>query len=142
MSDQIGEVRVVVRIVTEVLGMKQLEVLGDQLVAIDVCTVGIAAIQAHDRVHALARLEVGKAPLLRDVVGGEHAGSNDQQQPIARSNRIADLLVKGELPCRHGDAVKPYVKPGVGQVSKEPTNKRLIVISCIGQKYGTHCAHP
>jgi hypothetical protein len=35
LSDQVGEVRVIVRVISEVLGMKQLEILGDQLVAVD-----------------------------------------------------------------------------------------------------------
>jgi hypothetical protein len=94
-------VRVILRVVAEVLGMKQLEILGDQLVAVDDCAVSGATVETDDRVHALARLEVGKAPLLRDVVGGEHAGADDQQQPVARGNRVANLLVKGELPRGH-----------------------------------------
>ena len=140
LPDQVGEVRVIVRVVAKVLSMKQLEVLGNQLVAVDAltrvsCSVGAVAVQAHNRVHALAGLEVGKAPFLRDVVGGEHAWADDQQQPVARRNSIANLLVKRELPRGHGDAVKPDVKPSVSQIAVQPANKRLIVIASIGKEY-------
>ena len=40
LPDQVREVLVVVCVVAEVLGMKRLEVLGDQLVAVDDCAVG------------------------------------------------------------------------------------------------------
>ena len=57
-----------------------------------------------------------------------------------RRNRIANLLMKGKLPRGHGNAVKPHVEPGVGQVGMKPADKRLIVIPCIGQKHGSHGA--
>ena len=135
--------RVILGVFAEVLGMEQLEILRDQLVAVYAptrvsCPVDSTAVQAHDRVDALARLEVGIAPLLRDVVGCEDARADHQQQPIARRNRIANLLVKGELPRGHGDAVKPYVKTGAGQIGIEATDKCLIIIACVGEENGGH----
>jgi hypothetical protein len=75
--------------------VKGFEVFGDEVVAVDGSARGSAAIEPDNRVHTLARLEVGKAPYLRDVLGGENAGADDQQQPLAGRNGIANLLVKG-----------------------------------------------
>ena len=80
LASEVLEVLVVVRVIAEVFGMEQLDVFGNQLVAIGLFARGCVAVEADDRVDALVGLEVGEPPFLPDVVGGYGLWSDDPIQ--------------------------------------------------------------
>ena len=96
LADQVGDVRVELGVVAEVLGMDEPEIFGDQAVCVDLLAGGIDRVRPDDRVDALEGFEVGEPPFLRDVIRTDSVGADDEDEPIAGIDGITDFLVEGE----------------------------------------------
>lgn len=96
LADEALQVRVISRIVPEVLRMEQFEFLRHQIVPTDPVSLGIPTIEPDDGVYALVRGEIGELPFLCDIVGRDRLWANHKDQPISGGDGISDLLIERE----------------------------------------------
>ncbi|MGD0948420.1 MAG: hypothetical protein ABSA52_13410 [Candidatus Binatia bacterium] len=130
---QVGQMLGVAGAVAKILRVDELQLLGNQVVAVDRAAVVPLPIEPDDRIDALAHLQRA-APFLRHIVRFHSLRSNHQDQSVARSDGVADLLVKGELPGRHRDPVEPDVEVGLGEIVVQLVNERLVVVPRVGEE--------
>jgi hypothetical protein len=124
LPDEIRQVEVELRVRLKILSVEELQILRHQIVAA----------QPDDRVNALHGLEVGEAPFLRNVIGGNSLGSDHQDQAIAIIYSIADFLIERKLPRGHGKAIKPNSKSGRSQSGGKTPHKRFVVATSVREE--------
>ena len=63
-------------------------------------------------------------PFLPHVVGRDGLGPDDEEQPLACRDRVADLLMEGEAPRRHVPAVEPDVEARCFEIAVQASDER------------------
>jgi hypothetical protein len=114
LADQVLQVEVILPIVAKILAVQQLQLIGHLRV--------IAA--AQDRRDNLLGLEVRELPFLPHIERLRCLRPDDEHQPIAPRNGIANLLVKRQRPARHRHAIEPYVEPRRLEIAVQARDKR------------------
>ena len=125
---EVGQMLGVAGAVAKILRVDELQLLGNQGVAIDRASVGPLPIVPDDGIDTLAHLQ-GAAPFLRDIVRLHCLRANHEEESVVRSDGVANLLIEGQLSRRHRDPVEPDGEAGLRQVIVQPTNEHLIVVA-------------
>lgn len=124
--------------------MEKPEIYRDQGVTVHPAPPSVATVEADDRIDTFVGGKVGELPLLGDVVGRNSTRSDNENQPVALVNGIADFLVKCECTRRHRNTIEPdieqrAIRPTCSlQSIVEPSDERLIVSTGIGEKHLRH----
>lgn len=103
-------------------------------VAVNGLACGVCAVEPDDEVDAPQSLVESESPLVRDLVGGDGAWADDQQQAIASGCGGLDFGGESVLARRHRDPVEPDVEPGGLQAVIKAPDERLVRPS--GRKKG------
>jgi hypothetical protein len=118
--------------------VQQSQFLRDQLVPVHARSLAVAAVKPNDRHDALLRFEISEPPLLVHIVRSDRSGAHYQDEPVATLNGVADLLIEGELPRGHANAIEPDAEPRRGQVLAQTAHELLIVAPSVGEKNRGH----
>ena len=63
-------------------------------------------------------LKPGELPFLLHVLGRGRLRPDNQQQPIARGDGVANLLMKRQPPRRQRQVIEPDIEPGCRQLAR------------------------
>ena len=128
----------VLGVVSKVFAVQELEFTGNDRITIDGLTSFRHVVEPQDWRDDLFGIEPGVLPLLPDKFGHDRSGPDDQHEPVALVDGVADLMMKRQSARSKIFAVVPDLKPSRGEVIAQSPDERLIVSTGVGQEDGSH----